>query len=90
MNVCSSSCHTAVVIYWGTYRTNQPGGAVMQLGLHAVSHQCPVIPGYAAFIHYILHLLTYVVNMPYSCNSWCLKELKDELKKKKQRTCSYV
>jgi len=26
-------------------------------------------------------LLTHIIDMPYSCNSWSLKELEDELKK---------
>ena len=44
------------------------------------------LPRYAAFIHYIQHLLKHIVDMPYISNSWNLKEIKDELKKRnKQR-----
>ena len=46
------------------------------------------LPRYAAFIHYIQHLLTHAVDMPYINNSWSLKEFKDELKKiNSARTC---
>ena len=54
---------------WGTYRTNQPGGAATR----ALCHQPPPLPHYAAFIHYIQHSLTHIVEMPYRCNSWSRK-----------------
>ena len=38
------------------------------------------VPRYAAFIHYIQHVSTHVVDVPYSYSSWRLKELKDERK----------
>ena len=38
------------------------------------------LPHYAPFIHYIQHLLTHVLDMPYSVWCWWLKYLKDELK----------
>ena len=40
------------------------------------------LSGYVACIHYIQHMLTHIVDIPYSYNSWRLKDLKDELKQK--------
>ena len=31
------------------------------------------LPCYGAFIHYIQHLLTHFVDMPYTNNNWCVK-----------------
>ena len=43
----------------------------------------------ATIIHYIQQLLTPIVYMPYSYNSWRLKELKDELKKEINSMCTH-
>jgi len=51
----------------------------MQLGLRVLIVSIPLL-GYATFIHYMQHLLMHIVDMPYSYNSWTLKDLKDELK----------
>ena len=42
------------------------------------------LPRYIAFIHYILHVLAHIVDMPYIKSSWSLKVFKDELKKEAQ------
>ena len=57
---------------WGTYRTNNLGGTVMQSGCVVLTARV-LLPCYAAFIHYMIyiqHVLTHVVDMLYSYNSW--------------------
>ena len=49
-----------------------------------------LLPRDTAFIHYIQHLLTHTVDMPYINNSWSLKKIKDELKKEINSTCTCV
>ena len=44
----------------------------MQIGPRAVNRQHP-IAWLSVFIHYIQHLLTHVVDMPYSYNTQTLK-----------------
>ena len=52
---------------------------IRNLGLVPSTSSVP-LSGYATFIHYIQNVLTHVVDMPYSYNSWWLKDLKDEPK----------
>ena len=64
------------VLQWGTYRTNHPGGAIMQVSSHVVKCQCCI-----TWLRHIHSLYPPFVIIRCIYNHWCLKELKRWTKK---------